>query len=409
MCIAENHGGIYKNLKELRDSRGKCEKNFFKALGFDYYYEENGNDIASLIKIFSRVKDVNHPVVVHIHTLKGKGYKPAETDKEAWHWCAPFDRETGKSTVDWGNGESYESLTTNYLLEQAKQAPKLLVITPAMPASVGLYPEARKSLGSQYTDVGIAEEQAIAMASGAAKYGAKPVVVTNATFLQRTYDQMAQDTAINNNPIAVILNYSSFNTLTDVTHLGIYINSIYGNIPNVRVLAPTNKAEYLSMVEYAIEQQDHPTIVLIPGNGVIEDSRAADSDYAQVRFKTEQAGEKVAIIALGDFFQRGESLAKTIQEKLHFVPTLINPRFASDIDTQTLDNLKKNHSLVITLEDGIIDGGFGSKVATYLADSPLRVKVYGLEKKFYDRYNPEELLQSLGITSEGIAESIAGI
>ena len=409
MSIAENHGGIYKNLEALRLSNGNANPNFFKALGFDYLYEPNGNDIQSLIQTFQKVKDIDHPVVVHIHTLKGKGYPFAEENKEAWHWCAPFDRASGKPTVDWGNGESYESITANYLLEKAQKDPKLLVVTPAMPSSVGLSPAIRQALGSQYADVGIAEEQAIAMASGAAKRGAKPVVVTNATFLQRTYDQMAQDTAINNNPIAVILNYSSFNTLTDVTHLGIYINSIYGNIPNVRVLAPTNKAEYLSMVEYAIEQQDHPTIVLIPGNGVIEDSRAADSDYAQVRFKTEQAGEKVAIIALGDFFQRGESLAKTIQEKLHFVPTLINPRFASDIDTQTLDNLKKNHSLIITLEDGIIDGGFGSKVATYLADSPLRVKVYGLEKKFYDRYNPEELLQSLGITSEGIAESIAGI
>ena len=404
MCIAENHGGIYKNLKELRDSRGKCEKNFFKALGFDYYYEENGNDIASLIKIFSRVKDVNHPVVVHIHTLKGKGYKPAETDKEAWHWCAPFDRETGKSTVDWGNGESYESLTTNYLLEKAKQDPKLLVITPAMPASVGLYPEARKSLGSQYTDVGIAEEQAIAMASGAAKYGAKPVVVTNATFLQRSYDQMAQDTAINNNAIAVILNYSGFQILRDVTHLGIFINSIYSNIPNVRVLAPTNKAEYLAMISYAIDQNDHPTIVLMPGNGVIDDGRMADKNYSEVKFKTEIAGEKVALIALGDFYQLGENFVQEIQKKLGFTPTLINPRFASDIDTETLDKLKENHKLVITLEDGIVEGGFGVKVANYLSDSDLKVKVLGFEKKFFDRYNPDEFLKDQGITAENILE-----
>ncbi|MDY3921182.1 MAG: 1-deoxy-D-xylulose-5-phosphate synthase, partial [Hallerella porci] len=230
MSIAENHGAIYKNLEILRESNGNAGLNFFKALGFDYLYEPNGNDIQSLIQTFQKVKDIDHPVVVHIHTLKGKGYPFAEKNKEAWHWCAPFDRASGKPTVDWGDGESYESITANYLLEKAQKDPKLLVITPAMPASVGLSPAIRQALGSQYADVGIAEEQAIAMASGAAKRGAKPVIVTNATFLQRTYDQMAQDTAINNNPIAVILNYSSFNTLTDVTHLGIYINSIYGNI-----------------------------------------------------------------------------------------------------------------------------------------------------------------------------------
>lgn len=407
MAIAETHGGIYKNLKELRDSKGTCANNIFKAFGLDYVYEENGNDIRSLIRIFKAVKDSRHPVVVHIHTQKGKGYRFAEENKEAWHWCLPFDRATGKSTVDFGNGESYESLTADYLVKKAKADPKVLVISPAMPMSVGLGPDKRKELGKQYTDTGIAEEQAIAMASGAARRGAKPVVVTNATFLQRTYDQMAQDTAVNENPIAVILNYSGFNTLTDVTHLGIYINAIYGNIPNVRVLAPTNKAEYLAMVDFAIEQNEHPTIVLIPGNGVIEDGRFADRDYSKVKFRIERKGSRVAIIALGDFYQRGEEVAKMVEAELGISPTIVNPRFASDIDRETLEALKRNHQVVVTLEDGIVEGGFGEKVAAFLADSPIRVKVYGLEKKFYDRYDPEALLGSLGITARAIAADVA--
>lgn len=407
MAIAETHGGIYANLAELRETKGSAARNIFKAFGLDYVYEENGNDIQSLVRVFEKVKDSTRPIVVHIHTQKGKGYEIAENNKEAWHWCLPFDRKTGIPTVNFGNGETYEALTANYLVEKAKADPKVLVISPAMPMAVGLGPEARKKLGAQYTDTGIAEEQAIAMASGAAKRGAKPVVVTNATFLQRTYDQMAQDTAVNGNPIAVILNYAGFNTLTDVTHLGIYINAIYGNIPNVRVLAPTNKAEYLAMVDFAIEQKEHPTIVLIPGNGVIDDGRPADGDYSEVRFRIERKGSRVAILALGDFYQRGEALAQTMEKTLGFAPTLVNPRFASDIDDKTLRALEKDHRVVVTLEDGIVEGGFGQKVAAFYADTAMKVKVYGLEKKFYDRYDPEALLASLGITADAISADVA--
>ncbi len=406
MAIAETHGGIYQNLQELRETDGKSTKNLFKAFGLDYVYEANGNDIQSLIRVFQSVKDSTHPIVVHIHTQKGKGYAIAEANKEAWHWCIPFDRETGKPTNPPTGGESYEQITANLLVQKAKSDPKVLVITPAMPASVGLSPDKRKALGAQYTDVGIAEEQAIAMASGAAKRGAKPVVVTNATFLQRTYDQMAQDNAVNKSPIAVILNYSGFNTLTDVTHLGFYVNSIYGNMPEVRVLAPTNKAEYISMVNFAIDQGEHPTIVLIPGNGVIEDGRKADGDYSQVKFRVEEKGSKVAVIALGDFFERGQRTAREIERVLGIKPTLVNPRFASDVDRDTLESLKSDHQVVVTLEDGILEGGFGAKVALFYGNSKMQVRCYGFEKKFYDRYDPEALLESLGITPKAIADDV---
>lgn len=405
MAIAENHGGIYKNLAKLRETKGRAENNIFKAFGLDYMYVENGNDIPTLIDAFKKVKDIDHPIVVHIHTQKGLGYKIAEENKEAWHWCMPFNRETGLSTIDYGNGEDYTSITADYIVKKVKKDKDVLVITPAMPMAVGLSPELREELGNQYIDVGIAEEQAVAMASGAAKNGAKPLVVTNMTFIQRTYDQISQDVCINNNPVTILLNYTSFAGLTDVTHLGIFGISAFSNIPNLVILAPSSKSEYINMLDWSLDQKEHPVMILIPGNEVTE--RESDKDYDNIgKFKVEKQGEKAAIIALGDFYQMGESLAAAVKEELGFTPTLINPRFASALDTELLEEIGHNHSLVVTLEDGIVDGGFGHKIAAFYSASDVKVKNYGLEKKFYDRYNPAELLKELGMTNEAMVNDI---
>ena len=405
MAIAENHGGIYRNLAELRKTDGKAENNIFRAFGLDYMYVEKGNDIPALIEAFNRVKDIDHPIVVHIHTTKGLGYQPAVEHKEAWHWCMPFDRETGLPTVDFGDGEDYTSMTAKYIMDKAKKDKDFLVITPAMPMTGGLSEDLRKELGSQYIDVGIAEEQAVAMASGAARNGAKPLVITNTTFIQRTYDQITQDVCINGSAVTILLNYTSFAGLTDVTHLGIFGISAFSNIPNLQILAPSSKSEYLNMLDWALDQNEHPVMILIPGNEVTD--READRDYSDIgKFKVEHQGEKVAILALGDFYQMGESLAGAVKERLGFEPTLVNPRFASTIDTELLEQLKENHRLVVTLEDGILDGGFGQKIAAYYATSDIKVKNYGLEKKFYDRYDPAKLLEELGMTNEAMVEDI---
>lgn len=405
MAIAENHGGIYKNLAKLRETKGRAENNIFKAFGLDYMYVENGNDIPTLIDAFNKVKDIEHPIVVHIHTEKGLGYKIAEENKEAWHWCMPFNRKTGLSTIDFGDGEDYTSITADYIVKKVKKDKDVLVITPAMPMAVGLSPELREELGDQYIDVGIAEEQAVAMASGAAKNGAKPLVVTNMTFIQRTYDQISQDVCINNNPVTILLNYTSFAGLTDVTHLGIFGISAFSNIPNLVILAPSSKSEYINMLDWSLDQKEHPVMILIPGNEVTE--RESDKDYDNIgKFKVEKQGEKAAIIALGDFYQMGESLAAAVKEELGFTPTLINPRFASALDTDLLEEIGHNHSLVVTLEDGIVDGGFGHKIAAFYSASNVKVKNYGLEKKFYDRYNPAELLKELGMTNEAMVNDI---
>lgn len=408
MAIAENHGGIYKNLAGLRSTDGKAGNNIFKAFGLDYMYVEKGNDIPTLIEAFNKVKDTDHPIVVHIHTTKGLGYKPAEDNKEDWHWCMPFDRETGKTTVDMGDGEDYTSLTADYIMKRAKKDKDFLVITPAMPMTAGLSEDLRKELGSQYIDVGIAEEQAVAMASGAARNGARPLVVTNATFIQRTYDQISQDVCINGNPVTILLNYTSFAGLTDVTHLGIFTISAFSNIPGLQILAPTSKSEYLNMLDWSLDQTEHPVMILIPGNEVTD--READRDYSTAgKFRVERKGDTVAILALGDFYQMGESLADAVKERLGFEPTLINPRFASVIDKELLDGLTDNHRLVVTLEDGILEGGFGQKIAAYYSTSDIKVKNYGLEKKFYDRYDPAQLLRELGMTNDAMVSDIAAM
>ena len=403
--IAENHGGLYKNLTELRN--GTAKTNLFTAFGLDYIYEENGNDIAKLIELFKKVKDIDHPIVVHINTIKGKGYTPAVEHREAWHWTVPFDRETGKKQ-SFGNGESYQTLTSDLLLEKIKSDKEVIAIAAGVPVAFGFTEDKRKIAGKQYADVGIAEEHAVALSSGIAKQGCKPVFGTNATFIQRTYDQISQDLCVNKNPATIVIGYSSVWGLNDVTHLGIFALSAFSHIPNLLVLAPTNKQEYLSMLDWSIDQNEHPVMLLMPGNEVVDDDREGVTNYSNCinKFKVEQNGEKVAIIAAGDFYQIGEAAAKLIEEKLGFKPTLINPRFVNDVDKECLDALKANHTMVITLEDGIVDGGFGQKVASYLGMSDIKVKNLGLEKLFYDRYDADEVLDNLGIAPEKITDFV---
>lgn len=405
ISISENHGGIYKNLAELRRTKGQCPNNLFRAFGLDYVYEENGNDVQAMILALKKVKDCDHPVVLHIHTQKGMGYKPAEENKEAWHWCVPFNRETGKPKNSFTTDETYVSITRDFIQQRAENDPDFLMITPAMACSIGMDAKQREKLGSHYMDVGIAEEAAVAIASGVAKNGGKPLLVTNMTFLQRAYDQISQDVCINGNAVTMLMNNSNFDGLTDVTHLGIFGLAAFTNIPNLVVLCPTCKDEYINMLNWSLDQKDHPVLILIPGNQVT--NREAEKKFSKLdSYKVEQKGQKVAIIALGDFYQKGQALAEEVKNQLGFTPTLINPRFASGVDESLLQDLIKDHKLVITLEDGILSGGFGQKISSFYGTSQIKVKNYGLGKKFYDRYNPDELLKELGMTTSQIVDFI---
>ncbi len=406
MSIAENHGGLYKNLRNLRESNGTCECNLFRAMGLDYAYQKDGNDIEKLIETFEKVKNIDHPIVVHINTQKGKGYKIAEENKENWHYCAPFEVETGKP-IKAISGENYSTLTCNYLLEKMKQDPKVVAIIAGTPKTIGFTEEKRKLAGKQFVDVGIAEEHAVAMASGIAKNGGKPIFATSSSFLQRTYAQLSQDLCINNNPATILVNGASVYGMNDVTHLGIFDIPFISNIPNMVYLAPTSKQEYFAMLDWSIEQNEHPVAIRIPGNGVISDKRKVDTSYDKInQYKIEETGSQVAILAVGDFYQLGENIVKTVKEKLGVVPTLINPRYISDLDKKLLEELKVNHELVITLEDGMLEGGFGEKIASYYGTSNIKVKNYGIAKSFPDRYVADELLRQNGISVEQIIEDI---
>lgn len=406
MSIAENHGGLYKNLKELRESNGTAACNLFKAMGLDYVYLEEGNDIPKLIDTFEKVKDIDHPIVVHIHTQKGKGYKPAEEHKEDWHWCMPFDTETGKSTVSF-DGEDYGQLTCDYLMGKMKKDPKVVAIVAAVPTNIGFTEDKRKEAGKQFVDVGIAEEHAIAMASGIAKNGGKSVFATHSSFMQRTYDQLSQDLCINENPATILVNTASIYGMNDVTHLGIYDIPLISNIPNMVYLAPTNKQEYFAMLDWSIEQDQYPVAIRIPCNGVISTTEDVDTDYSDLnKYQIKISGSNIAILALGDFFDIGEKLAKAVLEKTGVMPTLINPRYITGLDEELLENLKKDHTIVITLEDGILDGGFGEKIARFYGPSDVKVYNYGIKKEFLDRYAIEDVLKENHLTVPQILEDV---
>lgn len=409
MSIAENHGGLYESLRKLRETKGESSCNLFKAMNLDYVYVDDGNDIEKLIAVFSKVKDIDHPIVVHINTEKGKGYKFAEENKENWHWCMPFDIETGETKVV-SAGEDYGTLTAEYLLNKMKKDKTVVTVVAGVPANIGFTKEKREEAKEQFVDVGIAEEHAIAMISGIAKGGGKPVFATHSSFMQRTYDQISQDLCINKNPATILVNSASVYGMNDVTHLGLYDIAMMSNIPNLVYLAPTNKQEYLAMLDWSIEQNSYPVAIRIPCNGVIEYEKEVDKDYSNLnKYKVEEKGDKIVIIALGDFFNIGEELSRKIKEELNITPTLINPRYITGIDNELLENLKENHEIVLTLEDGILDGGFGEKIARYYGTSNMKVKNYGIKKSFPDRFNVQELLKENGITNEQILEDIKKI
>lgn len=408
MSIAENHGGIYKNLKELRESGGKCECNLFRAMGLDYRFVADGNDIKSLISAFEEVKDIDHPVAVHIVTEKGKGYEIAENCKENWHFCSPFDIETGKPKFE-DNSENYNDLTADFLLDKMKKDSSVVAIASAVPASMGFTEEKRRLAGRQFVDVGIAEEHAVALASGIAKNGGKPVYGTFSTFIQRTYDQISQDLCINGNSATILVFWASAFGMNDVTHLGIYDIAMLSNIPNLVYLAPVSRQEYFAMLNWSVEQKDYPVAIRVPMN-IIEADESVDTDYGTLnKYKIMKKGEKAAIIALGSFYQLGEQAAQLLEEMIGCEVTLINPRYITGTDDELLEELKKNHSVVATIEDGILNGGFGEKIARFYGARNMKVLNFGIEKAFYDRYNPQELLEENHLTPKQIADDILAV
>lgn len=406
MSIAENHGGLYKNLALLRETKGKAECNLFRAMGLDYEYVADGNDVETLIKTFQEVKDIDHPIVVHIHTEKGKGYAPAEQNKEPWHWSMPFDIETGKPKVE-GGGEDYGNMTAEYLLEEMKKDKHLVAVTSGTPTVAGFFKARREEAGAQHVDVGIAEEQAVAMISGMAKGGIRPVYNVYSTFIQRTYDQIAQDLCINGNPAVINVFCASLYGMNDITHIGFYDIPMLSNIPNLVYLAPTCWEEYKAMMAWGIQQTAHPVAIRVPGGAVTHSDEQFDEDYSELnRFKMTHKGSKVAIVALGAFYGLGKQVAALLKEQKGIDATLINPRYITGLDEEMLESLKADHEKVITLEDGALEGGFGEKIARFYGDSDMKTLCFGIKKGLYDRYDYQQLAKDNELTPEQIVARV---
>ncbi len=406
MSIAENHGGLYSNLKLLRDTKGQAENNFFKTLGFDYYYIDNGHDFNELISVFDRVKDADHPVLVHMHTIKGKGLHEAEVDKEHYHWIVPGELDKKPVAENAIRKESYESITADYILDRASKDSSIIAISPATPGVSGFTPEFRKKLGKNYVDVGIAEEHAVAFASGLAKGGAKPMLAVMSSFIQRTYDQLSQDLALNNAPATILIFWGGI-TGMDATHLSKYDIPLICNIPNVVYLAPVNKEEYISMMDWANSQSEHSVVIRVPFTQVISTGEKDTTDYSKInKYQVVESGSEVAILGLGNFFHLGVKVKDALKANLGISATLINPHFISGVDEELMESLKANHKLVITLEDGAIEGGFGEKIASYFGNSDMKVLNFGARKEFTDRVPLEELYQRYHLTPELIVDDI---
>ncbi|MEQ3040207.1 1-deoxy-D-xylulose-5-phosphate synthase [Collinsella sp. CLA-ER-H3] len=408
--IAENHGGLYRNLAELRASNGTCERNVFRAMGLDYRYLDAGNDVLALVDALQELRNIDHPIVLHVSTAKGKGFEPAQNDPERWHHVGPFDMATGRKLCPGHPSEpaprTYADITGEALSAAIERDSQVVGITAATPYIMGFTPELRAAAGKQFVDVGIAEEHAVTFATALARSGAKPVFGVYGTFLQRAYDELWHDLCLNDAPATILVFGASIFGTTSETHLSFFDISMLGGLPNMRYLAPACMEEYLSMLSWSLDHREHPVAIRVPGIGLVSRpdlAPAEDADYGAVRYNVVRQGRDVAVLALGDFFELGERVANRLAAEYGIEATLVNPRYATELDREFLDSLAAEHRVVVTLEDGILDGGWGERVACYLACTPVRTRTFGIAKGFPDRYGPNELLAQNGMTVENMA------
>ena len=405
MSIPENHGILNKKLNELRDNEGEIENNYFKSLGYEYIFVKDGHDIESIIDALKSVKGTDHPVVVHVCTQKGKGYSFAEDNREKWHWAHPFDIESGEFTSNVPN-ENYGRIASDFLLDKINKDPKVVVVAASTPLCIGFNAENRKKAGKQFIDVGIAEQNAITVSTGLAKGGCKPIFATNSTFYQRAYDQIEQEMCISKCPVTMIVTHASVFGHSNDTHHGLLDMALLGNIPGLVYLAPTNKQEYVAMLNWSIEQNNTPVAIRVPWTGVHYAEGDVENDYSVTKYKIMKKGSKVAILALGGFYRLGEDTVEMLKERTGIEATFINPRFITGADGDTLENLVADHNIVITIEDGIVSGGFGSRISQYYSAKPMKVLNYGFSMNIPNRYDPKKLMADNRLTPELIVEDV---
>lgn len=404
--IAENHGGIYRNLKELRETNGKSENNMFKAFNLDYKYLENGHDIPALVDLFNSVKDIDHPVVLHIHTVKGKGLKYAEENREAWHAGGPFNVEDG--SPKFVSNEEADTTVFDSLKDLLDSDDKAVILNAGTPMGLGFVNGVREEYvkRGQFIDVGIAEENAVAMSSGIAKNGGTAVFGTFAPFFQRTYDQMSHDLCLNDNPATMLVLSPGVYGMNSNTHIAMCDIQMFAHIPNLIYLAPTTKEEYMQMFKFATTQKKHPVGIRVPAK-FISSGVKDNTDYSIYnKNKVEVKGEKVAIFAVGPMFPMALEVAKQVKAKLGIQITVINPRFLTGLDEELLKSLKADHQLIITLEDGELFGGYGQMIASFYGMDNMQVKNYGISKKFHTDFDADELLKENGMSVDNLVDVI---
>ena len=410
MSIPENHGALSRHLKALKEGNGRVGNNFFESLGYEYLFVKDGHDIESLISAFGRARSVGKPVVVHCCTVKGKGYAFAEENPEKWHHAHPFDISRGAfhkaSTVP---KENYGGIVGDYLEKKLGENPMVVALTASVPACFGFHPQRRRSAGKQYVDVGISEQNMIALATAMARGGARPVVITESSFYQRAYDQIQQELCRNNLPITMLIAFSGIYAHNDDTHIGFFDIQLFANVPNLIYLAPTNKEEYLAMLEWSIERSVQPVAIRIPWNGVHHVREAVPEDYGETRYWIRKKGSKVALLGLGSFFQLAEEVCDLLEKQHGIYPTLVDPMFATGYDKTTLEALKTGHSIIVTLEDGIVSGGFGARIAQYYSNSDVRVMNCGFSMDIPTKFSVDEMMEKNGLKAQQIVERIIGI
>lgn len=403
--IAENHGGIYKTLKELRENNGESNHNMFKAFGLEYKYLDDGHNIEKLIELFESLKGINHPVVLHIHTIKGKGLAYAEANRELWHAGGPFNVEDGSSK---GGGFNSDPTVFESLKQLLDTNDKAVVLNAGTPKGLGFVKGVREEYvkRGQFIDVGIAEENAVAMSSGIAKNGGTAVFGTFAPFFQRTYDQISHDLCLNDNPATMLVLLSGVYGMNTNTHIALCDIQMFAHIPNLIYLAPTSKEEYQQMFKFATTQKEHPVAIRIPA--VFTQSGIEDTtDYSIYnKNKVEIKGSKVAIFAVGVMLPMALETAKKVKEETGLEITVINPRFLTGLDEELLTQLKENHELVITLEDGELIGGYGQTIASFYGDMNIKVKNYAISKAFHTDFKADELLAENGMSVEQLTAYI---
>lgn len=403
--IAENHGGIYKTLKELRENNGESNHNMFKAFGLEYKYLDDGHNIEKLIELFESVKGIDHPVVLHIHTIKGKGLAYAEANRELCHAGGPFNVEDGSSK---GGGFNSDPTVFESLKQLLDTNDKAVVLNAGTPKGLGFVKGVREEYvkRGQFIDVGIAEENAVAMSSGIAKNGGTALFGTFAPFFQRIYDQISHDLCLNDNPATMLVLSPGIYGMNTNTHIALCDIQMFAHIPNLIYLAPASKEEYRQMFKFATTQKEHPVAIRVPV--VFTQSGVEDTtDYSVYnKNKVEIKGSKVAIFTVGAMLPMALETAKKVKEETGLEITVINPRFLTGLDEELLTKLKENHELVITLEDGELIGGYGQTIASFYGDMNIKVKNYGISKAFHTDFKADELLAENGMSVEQLTAYI---